>query len=84
VPASGIIPVSLGVLLVAVSFFDLPERAAQLYFSVAVIACCIALVWFALRRMAFWLRVAAIGCGESRWWYPLCRSSPFFDATPAI
>jgi hypothetical protein len=62
VPASDIIPVSLGVLLIAVSFIDISVRAAQRYFSVAVIACCVALVWFALRRLASWPRVVTIAC----------------------
>jgi hypothetical protein len=62
VAASGIISVSVGVLLIAVSFIDIAERAAQRYFSVTVIACCVALVWFALRRLAPRWRVATIAC----------------------
>jgi hypothetical protein len=62
VSASGIISVSLGVLLIAVSFIDVAGHAAQHYFSVAVIACCVALAWFALRRLASWPRVATIAC----------------------
>jgi small basic protein len=62
VPASGIISISLGVLLSAVSFIDIAERAAQPYFSVAVIACCVALVCFALQRLVSWPRVATLAC----------------------
>jgi len=62
VPASGIISVSLGVLLIAVSFIDIAGRAAQRYFSVAVIACCVALVCFALRSLVSWPRVATLAC----------------------
>jgi hypothetical protein len=62
VPASSIISVLLGVLLIAVSFIDVAGRAAQRYFAVADIVCCVALACFALWRLASWPRIATLAC----------------------
>jgi predicted benzoate:H+ symporter BenE len=57
---SGIIPISMAVLLLAISVIDFAGRAAQRAVSNGVVLCSVALMWFALRRSAFWFRVSNI------------------------
>jgi hypothetical protein len=60
---SGIIPISMAVLVLAISVIDFAGRAAQRAVSIGVVLCSVALMWFALRRLAFWFRVSNIAVG---------------------
>ena len=50
----------LSILILAISLIDLAGRTAQRNFSIAVIACCIALIVYAGRRLTSWSRVGTI------------------------
>lgn len=61
--STGIIPISLGVLLTAISFIDIAGISGQRYFSSVVIIFSAVLVLFAVRQMTSWTRIVAIFFG---------------------
>jgi hypothetical protein len=58
------VPIAVGVLLLVVSFVDLAPAEAARYFSFAIVAFSVVLLWFAFWRLASWTRVITILLGS--------------------
>jgi hypothetical protein len=50
----------MAILVLAISLIDFAGRTSQRAVFIGVVLCSVALIWFALRRLASWYRVSTI------------------------